>query len=403
MTRTQIANLALDLLGESPITDYENESGTVGNMVRLHFDHTLETLLEEHQWAFGTTHATIAPGTAASVTLDPTGYDNEVVITAATRGTDGNDLTATIIVDSFVNRSLLDITKTLDAIQITTGDKVSMVVGGTLVPNLAGRYLVDGTNNGKVAFSKVGNPLIRMIWSFVGPAWEIIDLANPTNTFRSTENVVTPDLVVTWTRTGTATGTPTVTPSAATAAQIVAAAAATALEETFSLVPGQVGGGVVSAVASTAFTGGEMTILPDWGPSFVLPEDCLRVTQVSGTDRDRPITTFKILGRKLLLDPYASLEDSITIEYLTSDDSTWSATFREAFVHLLASKLAPRITGSPQIAADLLNRFRETLGKAQAKDARETKSGENHGPRAIIARSPLVRSRMRYSGETAQQ
>lgn len=399
MTRTQIANLALDLLGESPIADYQNESGTVGEMIRLHYDHTLQTILEEHHWAFGTVHATIEPGTAASVLLDPTGYDNEILITAPTRGEIGNDLSASILLDPFLSLSEISITKVLgfDWIQIVVGTKTSMVVSGSLSPNLTGRYWVNGVTNGKPAYRRADNPQIRIAWSLTGPKWEIIDLNNTLHTFTSTQDVATPDLVTVWTRTGTASGTPTVTPTAATAAQIVAAAAATDLDEIFSLRPGFPGAGVVADVAQTSFTGGEMEILPDWGPSFVLPADCLRVLQISDTDRDRPITTFKILGRKILLPPYASVEEPITIEYLTAEDSTWSATFREAFIHLLASKLAPRITGSPNMANDLLAKYQTTLGKAQAKDARETKSNENHGPRSIIARSPLARARMRYS------
>ena len=407
MTSTQIANLALDLLGEPPLTDLETDTTTTAETVRLHYNHTLEVLLEQHHWAFGTAPANLLPldeARAATATLNPTGTNNDILITAPATGPDGNLLTAEIATST---GHALTVAKTANHITITAGTKHRITITGTFniwdpsdtytasteLLNGKPQYL-DPTLTDKAIFWTTGTS---------PPQWRIF---SPFGFFDgvlySEEDVATPDLVTNWLwidgpNPGTPTGPPP--PGAPPPPPPPAIAAANAaLEETFANAPGSDGTGTLAAVPSTPFQGGRTTLLPDWGTAYDLPADCLRVLKLTGPDRGAPITDFRIIGRKLLLSPLAALTDRLHIEYITSDATGWSATFREAFRYLLASRLATRITGSPNLAAQLLQDHRETLARATLKDSQETSSNENNPMREMILRSPLARARRRYSG-----
>lgn len=401
MTSTQIANLALDLLGEPPLTDLETDATTTAETVRLHYEHALAFLLEQHHWAFGTQPATLLPNDdaqAATATLNPTGSNNDILITASATGTDGNLLTAEIATST---GHALTVAKSANHITITAGAKHRITITGTLDPDVTETHIFGTLQNDRPAYyyPEFSASFTSAIY-WTGTKWLIVtNPPFPGTAWESTEDVATPDLVTSWTATGSATGTPTLTASPPTAAQAIAAGNA-ALEETFANAPGSDGTGTLAAVASTPFQGGRTTILPDWGTSYDLPADCLRVLSLTGPDRDAPLTQFRILGRKILLPPTYTTSDRLTIEYITSEDTTWPATFREAFIQLLASRIATRITGDPNRAAALKNDHRETLARAQLKDSQETRSNENNIVRSLILRSPLVRARQRYSGAT---
>jgi hypothetical protein len=399
MTSTQIANLALDLLGEPPLTDLETDTSTTAETVRLHYNHTLEVLLEQHHWAFGTAPANLLPldeARAATATLNPTGTNNDILITAAATGPDGNLLTAEIATST---GHALTVAKTANHILITAGAKHRITITGPLSPDVTETHLFGTLQNDRPAYYYPEFTLsFTSIIYWTGTKWLIItNPPSPGTSWESTEDRATPDLVTSWTATGSATGTPTLVASPPTAAQAIAAANA-ALEETFANAPGSDGTGTLAAVPSTPFQGGRTTLLPDWGTAYDLPADCLRVLKLTGPDRGAPITDFRIIGRKLLLSPLAALTDRLHIEYITSDATDWSATFREAFRYLLASRIATRITGSPNLAAQLLQDHRETLARATLKDSQETSSNENNPMREMILRSPLARARRRYSG-----
>jgi hypothetical protein len=399
MTSTQIANLALDLLGEPPLTDLETDTSTTAETVRLHYNHTLEVLLEQHHWAFGTAPANLLPldeARAATATLNPTGTNNDILITAPATGPDGNLLTAEIATST---DHALTVAKTANHILITAGAKHRITITGPLSPDVTETHLFGTLQNDRPAYYYPEFTLsFTSIIYWTGTKWLIItNPPSPGTSWESTEDRATPDLVTSWTATGSATGTPTLVASPPTAAQAIAAANA-ALEETFANAPGSDGTGTLAAVPSTPFQGGRTTLLPDWGTAYDLPADCLRVLKLTGPDRGAPITDFRIIGRKLLLSPLAALTDRLHIEYITSEASDWSATFREAFRYLLASRIATRITGSPNLAAQLLQDHRETLARATLKDSQETSSNENNPMREMILRSPLARARRRYSG-----
>ena len=53
-TRTTICNKALSLIGEEPISSYDNDTSIPARACRAHFDLTMATLLEEGHWTFPT-------------------------------------------------------------------------------------------------------------------------------------------------------------------------------------------------------------------------------------------------------------------------------------------------------------------------------------------------------------
>jgi hypothetical protein len=102
---------------------------------------------------------------------------------------------------------------------------------------------------------------------------------------------------------------------------------------------------------------------------------------------------FEIQGRHLLLEETAA--EAPVIHYIAADPpvTEWPATFADAVALLIAARLAPRLAQSENLAAALIQKHEMSLGKARSKDTRETRSKENHGPRAMAARSGLVRAR----------
>jgi hypothetical protein len=191
-------------------------------------------------------------GAAASVTLNPTGSNNDIKITAAAVGTAGNSLTAAIVIDATTDRTQLTAAKVGNAITLTSGDKRRMIVSGTLNPDLAGAFTyVPPALGGEDSFQSSGANLVNA----GDDTWILTGDLNPANRFQSSDSAATPDLVTTWVAYGTYTGTPTVTAAAATAAQAITAGNA-ALDETLENGAGSDGSGAIAAVAATAFTGG---------------------------------------------------------------------------------------------------------------------------------------------------
>lgn len=53
-TKTDISNLALGKLAARRIASYDSDSTVEARACRLHLDHVVDTLLQRHQWNFGT-------------------------------------------------------------------------------------------------------------------------------------------------------------------------------------------------------------------------------------------------------------------------------------------------------------------------------------------------------------
>lgn len=168
---------------------------------------------------------------------------------------------------------------------------------------------------------------------------------------------------------------------------INANAAASALVSV-ALASGNNGTVSVPYMAPTNLAGGS-----PYQSAFLLPSDCLRLLKINGQDIDAPRQDFEIQGRYLLFAEVVN--SSPVIHYITKNAplTEYPTTFTDAVVFLLASRLASKITQDQRLTESLIQKHEMALGKARSKDARETRSGENHGPRQLAIRSPFVRAR----------
>jgi hypothetical protein len=201
-------------------------------------------------------------GVVASVTLDPTGSNNSVKISAPGAGTAGNLLTGAIVIDSVSDRTQLTIAQADYAITITSGDKRRMIVTGTLTdgtdpvvfPSLDWVEGDDGWGNGGADYQ-----LLRTLDPFGDPVDP--DTYSLTSSNGPTRNWTAPYTPggfpdgLTFTPVSPATGTPTVTAAPATAAQVIAFGNDNR-DEFYENGSGSDGSGAIAAVSTTSFTGG---------------------------------------------------------------------------------------------------------------------------------------------------
>lgn len=288
MTPTQIANLALDQIGEPALTALDTDVGTAATSARLHYETTLALLLEDHNWNFARKQATLYP------------YAFDGVFTAT-----NGDTTALAITQT--SRSA-----TQAVYSATTGtdpDEIEWVFTYNIA---AGTWAVATTGAETYAFT-----------GETADSWPLGEF------------------------TGTA--------------------------------------GDIEVTAPEAFA--------PWPFAYLLPTDVARFTSITRN----PTTTglrFELINGYLLTE----IGMETHIEYVSDLTTAFPARFTEAFYLLLASKLAKTIAQSEALSQSLLQQHLMALDKAKLKDARETDSGENHGPRSLISRSHLVRARFRSHG-----
>ena len=405
-TKTDLANLALDHLGEPYLTDYTTDVGTTADAVRLHLDQCVETVIEGHVWSFATRCATLASAdVAASITLDPGGADNSMTFTAVDPGPDGNDITVEIAAASFAADGLPIVQVTGTDISVAPIEKATNTGGTT--PNLTGFVLAHTAQSVATSIWDSGTTYPRLAASKAGAAgWLLGYYADSTEYPLSPSSAWDGDGAITakpweqsWVPSTLLTagiGEPVFTESASTAQEVIDAVNGAASAS--ALVTASASGtvtGVVAAVTATNLSGGfdETLIAPAWGSAFNLPADCLRVLKLDGADIDIPTNRFEIQGRYLLLEEADATAP--VVHYLTNVPALteWPTTFTDAVSFLLASRLAPKLSQDQRLANDFLQKHELALGKARSKDARETRSKENHGPRTLAARSGLVRAR----------
>jgi hypothetical protein len=208
---------------------------------------------------------------------------------------------------------------------------------------------------------------------------------------------------VAWASTSPTTGTPGFSAAATSAAAIIAAITAhpsAAALVTAANTNGSDGSGQVAPVARTFLAGGSsdsVVFAPGWHAAYNLPANCLRVIEIDGFDPDAKLDRFEVMGRHLLLPAPPPDPAGPVVRFIRADPppETWPADFTEAVSLLLASRLASTTVDSPDLARHLLALHEAALGRARSRDTRETRSKENHGPRQLAARSPLVQSRFR--------
>lgn len=180
--------------------------------------------------------------------------------------------------------------------------------------------------------------------------------------------------------------------------------------------------------------------LNEWASAWKLPVDSVRLIRVCGASPESYVDHYAIEGRKLLLDvpvkrvctggdctcgaqpfptwsepcsctcccappaPEACEEgevslvpvEKVQVVYISSGvtPEEYDPIFTRAFTYLLAAEIAQDITQNANLAQSMMQQFRKLDFQDAIKvDAREVASGENYGPRAMMARSPLVAAR----------
>ena len=408
---TAISNLAMDYLGEPYLTAYETDTTVAAQAARLHLPQCIETVLEGHVWSFATRcqQLTTAPVTVttASATLDPAGDNNAILFTAVQAGPAGNDITVEYAGTNVSGDSLITVLGNSVSVAIS---KAIMTISGTITPDMNVALQYAGMINGHPSWSSNGDifpygqgidALVDGIYIFAESSWTITRIHNGTynGIWISDDFPAFPNDADGWSADGIETGTPEVAASNLTAEIIVDLInndVAASLLVTAANASGSDGTGSVAAVTATNLSGGSSTssvYAPAYGAAFNLPSDCLRVIKLDGTDIDVPQNRWEIQGRHLLLEDAEA--EAPVIHYITNNPPVdeWPTTFTDAVVFLLASRLAPKLAQDPSLAGDMLQKHEMALGKARSKDARETRSKENHGPRQLAARSGLVRAR----------
>jgi hypothetical protein len=123
------------------------------------------------------------------------------------------------------------------------------------------------------------------------------------------------------------------------------------------------------------------TTPPDWAYEYELPNDCLKVINiVKNTEayaEDRNSNPFEIRGTKLLCDL-----DEVYIVYVydNEDTNTFSDMFIDAFSHLLASRMAVRITKDRDLQVTELQIYNSIVGDAGSADLNQDKEVKDDNP-----------------------
>lgn len=103
-----------------------------------------------------------------------------------------------------------------------------------------------------------------------------------------------------------------------------------------------------------------------------LPHDCLRLVKVHAP-------RFELIGRELYVD---GADDAVLVDYVTNEYVSGvflpddQPTFCEGVALMLAGKVAPSLTSSFQLAAELESRAAQVLARARLKDARQYASND---------------------------
>ena len=137
---TAVANLALSHLGEPFLTDYATDTGTTADWVRLHLPQCKDTVLEGHVWSFATRCSQLATApvteTTATGTLDPTGSNNVILLTALAPGPSGDEISLDLSISYALG---ITVSVSGKAISVLCGEAAATAAAVTLDPS--------GTNN----------------------------------------------------------------------------------------------------------------------------------------------------------------------------------------------------------------------------------------------------------------
>lgn len=411
----EVGNLALDLIGRSVLTDEDLSAGITYDAVNLHLDQVVRSILESHVWSFATRTAQLAAlslaSTKARAVLMESVANGALEITAKAAGSAGN----------LIEIEILQPVKQYAVGVEVVGNKITITpiqylqVSGTGFPAADTKLYYLGLKDSRDLWSNqpeswnvpaANYPASFIYWDPDNSDWYMMhetvkngSFGNGSQAWEAATQPTTIQNGMTWTALYSPVSTPTVAVKTSTVAELVAAIAATpaaAALVTAANYGSSTGAATAVAVALTSLTGGAASanvFAPAYASAFNLPADCLRLLKIQDKDLMQWRNEFAIQGRHLLIEE--ALTEAPIVEYIASGtpQSEWPSTFKEAVVMALAVKLAGKLSVDPNVALSLTQRAEVALGRARSKDARETRSNENHGPRHLAARSGFVRAR----------
>jgi hypothetical protein len=131
----------------------------------------------------------------------------------------------------------------------------------------------------------------------------------------------------------------------------------------------------------------------EYACQYDLPADCLRLMEINDVDAwDTLPPVFEIEGRKILTDA-----DTLQIKYIyrATDANLFDVLFVRTLVLALAAEIAEKVTGSSQLASQMLQEKESLiLGNARKIDANESRS--KHSTLPTAQNSAFIRAR--FSG-----
>lgn len=136
----------------------------------------------------------------------------------------------------------------------------------------------------------------------------------------------------------------------------------------------------------------------EWGETWQLPTDCVRLIRITTGDTQNPLRDFAVEGRRLLT---RGVGEALRIVYVSNSRpvAQWIPLFTDAVIYKLAARISGDVTQNPHLGEACLQKLEAlALPAAQTADARETLSGENFGPRHLASMSALVAARFRADG-----
>jgi hypothetical protein len=205
------------------------------------------TFTEQRKLTLEVVESAPTNGDAASVTLNPTGSNNDIKITAAIAGTAGNSLTAAISYNS--SSPIVSAAKVGNAITLTVGAWYRLAISVPSISSLSGTYIYSGETLAGHNWEKSGDSGSTL----VGNSTLGYELSNNDGTaYGAAGNVAS----TSWINGASETITVIVSPQGCLASEMISVANA-ALAETFENGSGSNGSGSIPAsVTTTSLTGG---------------------------------------------------------------------------------------------------------------------------------------------------
>lgn len=115
--------------------------------------------------------------------------------------------------------------------------------------------------------------------------------------------------------------------------------------------------------------------VPGWDFAYAYPDKCLMIRNVASdaSGADRVYERFDVVNIGFSTKVVVTNGEQCYADYTwdVSDPELMDVIFLQGFAHLLASKLAMRLTGNPQQAQNEYQLYRAAISQAQLQDARE--------------------------------